>query len=59
MEEPTNVECPWCGEIFVTFCDISQGSQSYIEDCQVCCRPIQLEFFISSKGRVKCRSSRS
>lgn len=52
MEEPVTVECPYCGESFVTFVDISQGNQRYIEDCQVCCRPIELAFRVV-KGRVK------
>ena len=39
MEEPIEVDCPFCGEHFTTFVDISSGSQQYIEDCQVCCRP--------------------
>lgn len=53
MEEPVTIECPHCGESFTTFVDISQGSHSYIEDCQVCCRPIEMSFKISSSGRVK------
>jgi hypothetical protein len=24
--------------------DLSAGSQSYIEDCEVCCRPIQIHY---------------
>jgi len=32
--------CPYCGESFSTLIDISAGSQEYIEDCQICCRPI-------------------
>lgn len=24
--------------------DLSAGSQSYIEDCQVCCQPMQISF---------------
>lgn len=32
--------CAYCGEINSTFVDPSQGTDSsYIEDCQVCCRP--------------------
>ena len=35
--------CAFCGEPNTTFIDISAGSQqSYIEDCQVCCRPNKL-----------------
>ncbi|MEI8342287.1 MAG: CPXCG motif-containing cysteine-rich protein [Verrucomicrobiota bacterium] len=39
----TEVQCPHCGEIYPTMVDTSQGDQSTIEDCPVCCRPIQLE----------------
>ncbi len=32
--------CAFCGEPNTTFVDISGGmQQSYVEDCQVCCRP--------------------
>ena len=27
--------------------DLSAGDQSYIEDCSVCCRPIQLTLSLS------------
>jgi transcription elongation factor Elf1 len=37
-------ECPWCGEENSTTVDTSQGGYSMIEDCTVCCRPIQLVF---------------
>lgn len=37
------VECPHCGEIFTTVVDTSQGSFSTIEDCWVCCRPMQID----------------
>ena len=36
------VECPYCGEVFPTTADTSQGRYSTIEDCVVCCRPIGL-----------------
>lgn len=36
--------CAYCGEINHTFVDPSQGqTQTYIEDCQVCCRPNELK----------------
>jgi hypothetical protein len=37
----TEVDCPYCGESFTILADPSQAHQSYIEDCFVCCRPIQ------------------
>jgi hypothetical protein len=36
----TQVECPFCGESFVTTVDCSEEAQEYVEDCYVCCRPI-------------------
>jgi hypothetical protein len=34
------VVCPYCGERFEATLDLSAGDQEYVEDCQVCCRPI-------------------
>ena len=34
--------CPYCGENIQLFLDCSINSQEYIEDCQVCCRPINV-----------------
>ena len=39
----TEIECPWCFEIFPMVIDTSAGDYETIEDCSVCCRPIQLE----------------
>tara|TARA_Y100001938_G_scaffold122460_1_gene170897 strand:+ start:1693 stop:1875 length:183 start_codon:yes stop_codon:yes gene_type:complete len=35
--------CPYCGERVEAVLDLSAGDQSYIEDCPVCCRPIEFE----------------
>ena len=40
------VDCPYSGEPFTTSVDLSAGSQAYIEDCPVCCRPIELRLTI-------------
>ncbi len=37
----TEVDCPFCGEAFTIVVDTSVEEQTYIEDCYVCCRPIQ------------------
>lgn len=40
MQTTADYTCAFCGETSTTFIDLSAGSiQSYIEDCQVCCRP--------------------
>ena len=42
MLEPITIDCPYCGESFSTQVDVSAGSQNYVEDCAVCCRPIEV-----------------
>ncbi len=43
MQSTAEYTCAVCGETSTTFIDLSAGlSQTYIEDCQVCCRPNQL-----------------
>ncbi len=37
-----SISCPWCGEVFPTTIDTSQGDYTAIEDCNVCCRPIDV-----------------
>lgn len=36
--------CPYCWEEISFVIDLSAGQQSYIEDCEVCCRPIQIRY---------------
>jgi hypothetical protein len=37
------VGCPYCGEEIELAVDPGGGSvQEYVEDCEVCCRPLQL-----------------
>lgn len=40
-EEFVAVQCPYCGERLETKVDLTADEPSYIEDCQVCCRPIE------------------
>lgn len=48
----THVTCPYCYSAFATEIDITAGSQSYFEDCQVCCNPIELLISISADGEI-------
>lgn len=34
--------CPYCGETIELIVDCSLGAQQYVEDCSVCCRPIEV-----------------
>jgi hypothetical protein len=44
------VRCPYCGEEFETSVDASAGLCSYVEDCQVCCQPIEMELRVDENG---------
>jgi len=46
MFDFTDVSCPYCGETIEVAVDVSAGSQMYIEDCQVCCRPIVMRLTV-------------
>jgi hypothetical protein len=41
------IECPYCGEVFSILADTSYDSQEMVEDCSVCCRPIDLRLTFS------------
>ena len=46
-------QCAYCGEENETFIDPSGGgTQSYTEDCSVCCRPNVLRIIISPQGDI-------
>jgi hypothetical protein len=47
-----DVQCPYCGESFETRLDLSAGSASYIEDCQICCQPIELSVIVNAAGAL-------
>lgn len=42
------IHCPYCGEPITIVVDPSPGSQSYIEDCQVCCQPMQITIAVDN-----------
>jgi hypothetical protein len=44
------VDCPYCGESFETSADASAGSSEYVEDCQVCCQPIEMALRVDDNG---------
>ena len=41
-EEFVSVQCPYCGERFETRIDLTTNDPGYVEDCQICCRPIEI-----------------
>lgn len=59
MVEPIILNCPYCGESFETSVDTSAGSQHYVEDCAVCCRPIEVAVRVGADGEVESIDTRS
>jgi Cysteine-rich CPXCG len=51
------VQCPYCGESFETQLDTSSGSARYVEDCQVCCRPIEFNLEVDHAGALTALST--
>ncbi|MEP5766038.1 MAG: CPXCG motif-containing cysteine-rich protein [Halieaceae bacterium] len=49
------VHCPYCGESIEVLIDCSVEEQSYIEDCQVCCRPIDFQVTVDASGAALVR----
>jgi transcription elongation factor Elf1 len=43
-----NIACPYCGEQISILVDTSLPEQQYVEDCQVCCRPIELNVIVDA-----------
>lgn len=48
-----HLHCPYCGEPIEILVDTSVASQSYIEDCQVCCCPITLTVEVDEDGDAR------
>jgi hypothetical protein len=51
------VECPYCGESFETQVDTSSGSACYVEDCQICCQPIEFTLAVDHAGVLQSIST--
>ena len=52
MLPTVTLTCPYCGECFDTAVDCSAGNQQYIEDCPVCCRPIEMDVHTDEGGAL-------
>ncbi|WP_372832213.1 CPXCG motif-containing cysteine-rich protein [Pontibacterium sp.] len=50
LQEEVSSECPCCGEVITLLVDCSVPQQQYIEDCEVCCRPINVSVSVDNEG---------
>jgi transcription elongation factor Elf1 len=47
------INCPYCGEQIELVIDCTISQQEYVEDCQVCCQPINLRVTIGEEGELQ------
>ena len=47
LETTAEVACPYCGETITLLLDLSVDEQSYIEDCSVCCQPMNVSYRVA------------
>jgi hypothetical protein len=45
--------CPYCWENISMVLDTSVRSQTYIEDCEVCCKPMRIRYVINGDEIVE------
>lgn len=43
-EKEVQFQCPYCFETISMVFETLYGRQSYIEDCEVCCSPIEVTY---------------
>lgn len=49
--------CPYCGESITLLVDGSAGEQRYVEDCEVCCKPMVVCCSIAADGSLSVQAS--
>lgn len=48
--EERSIYCPYCGEPINILVNAEEAQSEYIEDCQVCCRPIVIAVELNASG---------
>jgi hypothetical protein len=44
--------CPYCWQEISMVLDTSVRHQTYIEDCEVCCNPIEVLYVVDDQGSI-------
>ena len=58
QQSEQHFRCPYCGERISVLIDHSAAAQDYIEDCEVCCRPIVLAVQVDGDDEVRVLARR-
>lgn len=52
LEEEVTITCPYCSASVSLLVDCTGGSQTYVEDCSVCCQPIVVAITLTVDGEL-------
>lgn len=56
MEEQY-IQCPHCWEQISMLVDLSVDKQTYVEDCEICCNPLELEVIIEDNQVISIEAN--
>jgi transcription elongation factor Elf1 len=51
-EEEYFFMCPYCWQEISMLLDLSINEQSYVEDCEICCNPIEISYVVEDEMLV-------
>jgi hypothetical protein len=52
-EEEIFIQCPYCWQAISMVFESNYPKQDYIEDCEVCCNPIQIYYDLNEEGHIQ------
>jgi hypothetical protein len=44
--------CPYCWQTVSMVLDLSVPEQTYVEDCEVCCQPIEVSYAVEDEALI-------
>jgi hypothetical protein len=51
--------CPYCGTRISMLLDLSVERQTFVEDCENCCRPIEVSYAVEEGAPVEIETHRT
>ena len=59
VEDDFTFQCPYCWQPTAIQVELIHGNQQFVEDCQVCCNPIEISFRVRNGEVVDFQASSS
>ncbi len=48
-----NLLCPYCNAWITILLDPSVANQQYVEDCEICCRPVEISYTVENRELIR------